>query len=142
MNFALYDGVDRYGGIDENDPALVTLRASHEVVDLHKVETALCGEFAYPMLTRGRLVGALVLGPKRSGESYAPDESHAIAQVAHGVSVALDLLNVQGERPSGVLLEIRDTNRQLISTMRSLEQSNRRVVETLDALRDNGARKP
>ena len=38
MNFALYDGVDRYGGIAENDPALETLRASHEVVDLNTVD--------------------------------------------------------------------------------------------------------
>jgi hypothetical protein len=44
------------------------------------------------MLVRGRLLGAIVVGPKRSGESYAPDESAAIAEVAHGVGVALDLL--------------------------------------------------
>ena len=106
MNFALYDGVDRYGGIAENDPALVTLRASHEVVDLHTVDTAVNGEFAYPMLARGRLVGALVLGPKRSGESYAPDESSAIAQVAHGVGVALDLLGARDAKSNGVLREL------------------------------------
>ncbi len=120
VNFALYDGFDRYGGIDENDPALVTLRASHEVVDLHGLDTALQGDLAYPMLTRGRLVGALVLGPKRSGESYAPDESNAIAQVAHGVGVALDLLDVEGEKSNSVLIEIRDTMRSLSQRVNTL----------------------
>ncbi len=41
------------------------------------------------MIARGRLVGALVLGPKRSGESYAPDESHAMMHLAHSVGGAL-----------------------------------------------------
>ena len=110
VEFALDDGAGRYGGIDENDEALVALRASHEVVDLHLTSTALAGEFAYPMLCRGHLVGALIVGPKRSGEPYAPDESAAIAQVAHGVGVALDLLRVR--RADGIA-EVLDALRAL-----------------------------
>jgi hypothetical protein len=90
----LYDGAGRYGDVDENDLALVALRASGERVDLHGLETAVHGDFAYPMVARGRFVGALVIGPKRSHEPYAPDESAAIAEVAHGVGIALDLLGV------------------------------------------------
>lgn len=93
----LHDGNGRYGDISENDPALVSLRASHRVLDLHEVSTALRGEFAYPMVARGRLVGVLVLGAKRSGESYAPDESSAIEQLAHGVASAIDVLSLRGE---------------------------------------------
>ena len=103
--FLLDDGAGPYGGVDENDPALVTLRASHDVVDLHGVDSALKGEFAYPMLARGRLVGALVLGPRSNGESYAPDESQAIAQVAHGVGVALDLLVAQSDGSNKAVLD-------------------------------------
>jgi hypothetical protein len=95
VSFALYDNAGRYGEVDENDPALVALRASHEVADLHLMPTALAGEFAYPMLCRGHLVGALVVGPKVSGEPYAPDESAAIGQIAHAVGVTLDLLRVK-----------------------------------------------
>jgi hypothetical protein len=134
VNFALYDGVDRYGGIAEDDPALVTLRASHEVVDLNTVDTAVNGEFAYPMLARGRLVGALVLGPKRNGESYAPDEASAIAQVAHGVGVALDLLGARDAKSNGVLQSVLDTNQGIVA-------SNHAIIEALKALPETIAEK-
>ncbi len=87
-------------GVSENDPAIVRLCATQKVLDLHDVQSAIPGEFAYPMLARGRLVGVLVLGPKRSGESYAPDESDAIAQLAHDAGAALDVLAMKGHRPS------------------------------------------
>ena len=40
------------------------------------------------------MIGVLVLGPKRSGESYAPDESHAIMQLAHDIAGALHILSL------------------------------------------------
>jgi hypothetical protein len=124
--FALHDGNGYYGRVGENDAALVSLRASHEVVDLHLTDTALDGEFAYPMLCRGHLIGVLVLGPKASGEPYAPDESAAIAQVAHGVGVALDLL---GARAIG-------GNGELVGALRSLEALSLAANEALRALPD------
>jgi len=76
-----------------DDPAIVALRAWHKLVDLTAVDgTAIVGEWAYPMVARGRLVGALVIGPKRSSESYAPDESAAIMELAHATASALDTL--------------------------------------------------
>lgn len=92
VTFELADGAGWYGEVSENDPAIVLLRADGEIVDLHTVQTALQGEFAYPMIARGRLIGALVLGRKRSGESYAPDESDAVLQLAHSTGTALDVL--------------------------------------------------
>lgn len=103
--FALHDGEDRYGDVDENDPAVVTMRASHEVVALHTIRSGLKGEFAYPMLARGQLVGCLVIGPKKNGESYAPDESQAITAVANGVGVALDLLQARSSHAVNPLLD-------------------------------------
>ncbi|MBV9271926.1 MAG: hypothetical protein JO165_12590 [Candidatus Eremiobacteraeota bacterium] len=94
-----------YGEIDENDPALVTLRAEHARVDLHALKTAISGEWAYPMVARGRLVGALVLGPKKSQESYAPDESDAIAQLAHGVAGAIDVLTLKDDHERSAVLD-------------------------------------
>ena len=90
----LHDGGPLYGSIDENDPVLVTLRASHGAVHLRDVATAIRGEYCFPMSAGGGLIGALVVGPKRFGESFAPDERDAIAQLAHGVGVALALLGV------------------------------------------------
>lgn len=126
VEFALHDGDGHYGSVNENDAALVTLRASHELVDLHLAETALKGEFAYPMLARGRLVGALVLGPKDTGEPYAPDESAAIAQLAHGVGVALDLL---GSRSTA-------GNEEICALLRSLEALSSAANDALRGLPD------
>jgi hypothetical protein len=92
VRLALDEGVGRYGPVSENDPAILSLRTWHRVVDLHAIDSQLEGEFAYPMVARGRLVGALVLGPKHSQESYAPDESQAIEELAHGVAGAMDIL--------------------------------------------------
>lgn len=105
VNVLLDDGRGRFDNVNENDAALVTLRAEHARLDLHETQTAIEGEWAWPMVARGRLVGALVLGPKQSQESYAPDESAAIAQLAHSVAGALDVLATQA--PAETLESIR-----------------------------------
>lgn len=92
VDVALDDGAGRYGGVSENDPAILALRTWHRVVDLHATTTELRGEYAFPMVARGRLIGALVLGAKRSQDSYAPDESQAVEELAHGMAGALDVL--------------------------------------------------
>ncbi len=94
VSFALGDGAGRYGDVSENDPAIVALRDRRKALDLQTLSTALRGEFAYPMIAQGRLFGALVLGPKRHGESYAPDESNAIMQLARTVGGTLYSLSL------------------------------------------------
>lgn len=115
VNVLLDDGRGHFGGVDENDPALVTLRAEHARIDLHSTQTAIQGEWAYPMVARGRLAGALVLGPKQSQESYAPDESAAIAQLAHSIAGALDLLSLKGESEPHSLAHLTDALRAAVS---------------------------
>ncbi|MBV8531033.1 MAG: hypothetical protein JO104_06920 [Candidatus Eremiobacteraeota bacterium] len=94
VTIVMDDGTGRYGDVSERDPAIAALHDREKALDLHGIPTQLRGEFAYPMIARGRLVGALVLGPKRSGESYAPDESNAIAQLAREVGGALHILTL------------------------------------------------
>lgn len=94
VTLAMADGSGRYGDVSESDPAITALQERRKALDLHTLSTQLPGEFAYPMIARGRLVGALVLGPKRSGESYAPDESRAIMQLAREVGGALLILTL------------------------------------------------
>lgn len=89
------DGDGTYGGVSENDPAIVGLRATHHLVDLHDADSAIAAELAFPMVARGRLIGVIGLGPRRSGEAYAPDESNAIAQLAHSLAGALDILELK-----------------------------------------------
>lgn len=103
--FVLNSGNGRFGDVDENDPALVSLRTNRKIVDLHAVPTKLQGEFAYPLFARGQVFGAMVLGPKRSGESYSPDESSAVEQVASAVASALDTLALGGARQTDALAE-------------------------------------
>jgi hypothetical protein len=80
----------------ENDPLIIALRAWNKPVDLRDIkDTELRGEVAFPMVSRGMLVGALVCGPKRDGQSYAPDESDALLALARGVGTALDTLSSQ-----------------------------------------------
>lgn len=113
-----------YAGAGENDPAMVAMRAWHRVIDLHHVQSALPGDWAYPLVARGAVLGVLVLGPKRSGEPYAPDESDAILQVAHSVAAALQVLDASGDsalsRIETLLLTL---PRRIAEELRGPEQS-------------------
>ncbi len=126
----LDDGAGHYGGVSENDPAIVRLRATQKVLDLHDVQSAIAGEFAYPMLARGRLVGLLVLGPKRSGESYAPDESDAIAQLAHDAGAALDVLGTKaGVAHDNALVRLQESSEAILAGIRELPQRLAEILE-------------
>ena len=108
--------------ISENDPAIVALSAWHKPVDLHGFKgSELIGDLALPMISRGRLLGALVCGPKRDGETYAPDETDALLALAHGVGGALDVLEAKGERLGDPLIaDLRDSIQALSEATRSL----------------------
>jgi hypothetical protein len=82
--------------VDRNDAAVVRLLATRAPVDLHQVDTALGGDFAFPMFARSRLIGVLVCSGKTDGPTaYAPDELDAIGNVAHATGLALDLLRIE-----------------------------------------------
>ncbi|HZY99424.1 MAG TPA: hypothetical protein VFE36_07610 [Candidatus Baltobacteraceae bacterium] len=117
---ALSDGNGTYAGVSENDPVIVSLRTWHRRLDLHGVNTQFEGEFAYPMVSRGRLVGALLLGPKRSHESYAPDESDAIEDLAHHVGGVLDVLGHSVPSDESILTELKEMHRTMTDGFSSL----------------------
>jgi hypothetical protein len=118
---ALSNGNGKYAGVSENDPAVVALRTWHRRLDLHGVQTQFEGEFAYPMVSRGRLVGALLVGPKRSQESYAPDESAAIEDLAHHVGGAFDVLGHSVGDGDPVLAELKAMHRAIADGFASLQ---------------------
>jgi len=97
----LFPGAD----VDENDRAILAMRTWHKPVDLETLETAVPGEYAFPMISRGRLVGVLVCCAKADGESYAPDEMDALSEVAHRVGTALELLGDRREGDTQLVLE-------------------------------------
>jgi hypothetical protein len=121
VTLALTNRNGKYGDVGENDPAIVSLRTWHRKLDLHGVDTKLEGEFAYPMVSRGRLIGALLLGPKRSQESYAPDESDAIEDLAHHVGGVLDVLGHSASRDEPMLAELKAMHRAIADGFASLQ---------------------
>ena len=116
--------------ISENDPGIVALRAWNKPIDLHVFpDSQLRGEFAFPMISRGNLVGALVCGPKPDGEAYAPDESEALLALAHGVGTALDTL---ASHSNGVIESIRETQALMLQELQNLP------LAIVSALREKG----
>ncbi|BDE06676.1 hypothetical protein WPS_19520 [Vulcanimicrobium alpinum] len=83
-------------GID--DPALVRMRATRTFVELRRVDSALAGDFAFPMLVRDTVTGMLVLGSKSNGEAYAPDELATVETVTMALGNALDALQTAALR--------------------------------------------
>ena len=132
------DTVLRY---DENDPAIVRLRANPHALDLHSLETSLLGDVAFPMTARGQLLGVVVLGARRSGETYAPDETSAISQLAASLGGALDVLatrNGKGAVADHVVASIDAFREELVSALTALRLE---IVATNEQLRDEVARR-
>ena len=84
--------------IGADDPLFVRLRATRLPQLLREVTSGVNAEIAYPMFVRATLVGALVLGAKRSGEAYDPEENALLAELAQRVGLALDALQTLAMR--------------------------------------------
>lgn len=121
----LLDGAGRYAtsrsygdgeqpAIDENDAAVLALKAHHAPIDPHQYTSELRGALALPMLARGRLCGIIVLGERTGGEAYAPDEISALAHMAHGVGSAIDVLSTTESATS-----LADAVREELAPMRT-----------------------
>jgi hypothetical protein len=125
---------------DENDPAIVRLRANPHTLDLHGLETSLRGNVAFPMTARGQLLGVVVLGARRSSETYAPDETSAISQLAASLGAALDVFatrNGKGAVEDHVVASIAALREELVSAVTAL---GREIVAANEGLRDEIAR--
>ena len=78
-----------------NDPAFVGLRARNAELDLHATQSVLGTDgYAFPLMLRGNLLGALVVG-QRPGEHFAAEERELLFHVAHEVGAALFALRAQ-----------------------------------------------
>lgn len=94
----------------ENDEAIVALKSRHKPIDPHHYDSDIAGDLVLPMLVRGRLVGAVVCGPRQRGEAYAPDEVEALSEFAHGVGSAFDSIErseSQNQRVDATAEELR-----------------------------------
>lgn len=87
-------GRDRAGAVfpdrlDQDDRALVRLRANLAPLDLHGLDSALGGDgLALPLALRGRLFGVLVCGPRPAGRHAQADVAR-LGRAAHEVGASL-----------------------------------------------------
>ena len=78
-----------------DDLAFVKLRARNAELDLDDTQSQLGADgYAFPLMLRGTLLGALIVG-QRPGEHYAADERELLFHVAHEVGAALFALRAR-----------------------------------------------
>ena len=90
-----------------DDLAFVGLRARNAELDLDDTQSQLGRDgYAFPLMLRGSLLGALVVG-QRPGEHYAADERELLFHVAHEVGAALFALRAQESETRALASEAR-----------------------------------
>ncbi len=93
---ALYSTIPRAALIvDENDYAVLEMRAWHAPVEPATRRSNLHGDVAFPMMVRGALSGFLLCDEKETHETLAPDERDALSALANSCGMALDSLRVR-----------------------------------------------
>ena len=80
---------------DVDDGAFVRLRWRRESLDLHEMGSAVGSEgLLFPMLVRGRLLGAIYFGPKAKRAAYDPDERKLLLDLSHEVGASSLVLSL------------------------------------------------
>lgn len=131
-----------------NDPAFVGLRARNAELDLHATQSALGTDgYAFPLIVRGNLLGALVVD-QRPGEHFAAEERALLFHVAHEVGTALFALRAQESEARAqaseaqvraVKAEAEAIQAQVRATQAQLLDARAREAVLLDALRTVGS---
>jgi hypothetical protein len=81
--------------VDQDDPALIELRAVRGVID-GPPESVLVGTLVLPFVVAGRVTGLLALGP--APEPFMPAEREILGAVAEAVGLAFEVLAVRALR--------------------------------------------
>lgn len=81
--------------VDQDDPALIELRASRAVIDGPE-ESVLAGALVLPFVVAGRVTGLLAVGP--APEPFTPAEREILGAVAAAVGLAFEVLAVRALR--------------------------------------------
>ena len=81
--------------VDQDDPALIELRASRSVIDGPE-ESVLAGALVLPFVVAGRVTGLLAVGP--APEPFTPAEREILGAVAAAVGLAFEVLAVRALR--------------------------------------------
>ena len=123
-----------------DDVAFVGLRARNAEWPLHGGRSALGPEgYAYPLMLRGDLLGALVVG-ERPGEHYAADERALLFHVAHELGAALFALRAQESEARARESEVRarESETRARTSEILLQEARAREAALLSALSGSG----
>ncbi len=82
--------------VDDNHETMLALRAHDKALQVRAGADALSAAWAFPMSQRGKLVGFMLLGPLRNGDSYRPDQIEAIEAAVHKVGIDFHALRIEG----------------------------------------------
>jgi hypothetical protein len=133
------EGDERFATIDVDDAALVALRAWHDRLDLHSVNSKIRGEYAFPLTVRGMLTGLMVIGEKDIGEPYAPDELDALDRLALAVGISLDGLERTGVASEDSLTWMRSIDARMNVLTDQLSMLSAAVLGSSNVNASNGA---
>lgn len=81
--------------IATDDSIAVALRSDMAPQRYDHLQSGLPGELAVPMSHRGTLNGFVLIGAKRGGEGYRPDETEVLAFAAHQIGLDLHAIRVE-----------------------------------------------
>jgi GAF domain-containing protein len=112
--------------VHSNDELAVKLRESARRVDLSRLHKRMAGDWAFPMVVSGNVIGALVLGARTEGVSYRPEELNQLADSARTIGLHLESLRAaelqrQHSELTQRLNELADTNRSLAAEIAVLK---------------------
>jgi len=83
--------------VERNEPVVLALRADRSAIENMR-GSVFAETLVLPAIGARGMGEFLVCGPKRNGETYAPDERDALLQLAHGVAFdALRLTELESE---------------------------------------------
>ncbi|MES2149509.1 MAG: hypothetical protein V4508_06915 [Pseudomonadota bacterium] len=81
--------------LEPNHEVVIDLKHTRQAVELDGQLPGLPGTFAFPIMTRGRISGALLLGAKPNGQQLRPDELVLLTKCVLSLGMATESLRVE-----------------------------------------------
>lgn len=81
---------DAPDAIELDNDVLIAMRSSRKFVFPHDCGNSLPGEIAFPLMVRGSVNGLVLIGAKRSGQRYRPDEIALLETCAQQIGLDLE----------------------------------------------------
>ena len=99
-------GVARH--IDGDETAAVAMRHDRAALELADTDSEIVAALALPMFHRAELDGFILLGPKRTGEGYRPDEIEVLGSITQQVGLDFHAFKVAALEQRVLNLEARN----------------------------------